>query len=119
MITDREKLKEFISSLDSPEKVYDLFKELNYPKNKILDLSKRDMKDFDFAKDEREKVRNIYTVFNYGKDLSVFFIEVKSTSNQFIRYITRVFNDRYNRFLLVFTVDFKDRSCPPITEQAL
>ncbi len=108
MITDREKLKEFINSLDSPNKVYELFKELNYPENKILDVSKRDIKDFDFARGEREKVRNIYTVFSYDRDLNVFFIEVKSISNQFIRYITRVFNDRYNRFLLIFTVDFKD-----------
>lgn len=110
MITNKEKLKEFISSLDSPNKVYDLFRELNYPKDKILDVSKRDIKEFDFAKDEREKVQNIYTVFSYDKDLSIFFIEVKgiSISNQFIRYITRVFDDRYNRFLLILTIDFND-----------
>lgn len=107
MITDREKLKEFISSLDSPNKVYDLFRELNYPKDKIPEISKRDVKNFDFAKDELEKVKNIYTVFSYDRDLNVFFIEVKSISNQFIRYITRVFNDRYNRFLLILTIDFK------------
>lgn len=108
MVTDREKLKEFISSLDSPNKIYDLFRELNYPNDKIPDISKRDVKNFDFAKDEREKIKNIYTVFNYDKDLSVFFIEVKNTSNQFIRYITHVFDDRYNGFLLILTIDFKD-----------
>lgn len=108
MITDKEGLKGFISSIDSPNKVYELFKELNYPKDKILDISKRDIKDFDFAKDEREKVKNIYPVFSYAKDLNIFFIEVKILSNQFIRYITRVFDDRYNLFLLILTIDFKD-----------
>ncbi len=108
MIADKEGLKKFITSIDSPNKIYELFKELNYPKDKILDISKRDIKDFDFAKDEREKVKNIYPVFSYAKDLNIFFIEVKSLSNQFIRYITRVFDDRYNRFLLILTIDFKN-----------
>lgn len=106
MITDKEKLKGFITSIDSPNKIYELFTELNYSKDKILDISKRDLKDFNSAKDEREKVKNIYPVFSYAKDLNIFFIEVKSLSNQFIRYITRVFDDRYNRFLLILTIDF-------------
>ncbi len=36
MITDKESLKAFLNSIDSPNKVYELFKELNYPKDKIL-----------------------------------------------------------------------------------
>ncbi len=106
--TQKLKLKEFIGSIDSPEKIYELFRKLNYPKDKILDISIRNINDFDFAKDEKEKIKNVYTILNYDKDMSIFFVETKSMSNQLIRYITNVFDRRYNRFMLIFTVDYSD-----------
>jgi hypothetical protein len=61
----REYISQFISETDSPEKIYELFRGLGYPTDKILDPSyKRKIEEFEFAKEEREKVKDIYTVFN-------------------------------------------------------
>lgn len=58
-------VKSFVPKIDSPEKIYELFLSLGYPKDKILDPSyKRKIEEFDFSKEEKEKIKNIYTVFN-------------------------------------------------------
>jgi hypothetical protein len=59
-------VENLIPKIDSPEKIYELFHSLGYPKDKILDPSyKRKIEEYGFAKEEREKVKSIYTVFNY------------------------------------------------------
>ena len=58
-------IQQFVPTIDSPQKVYDLFRRLGYPEDKVLDPTyKRKVKEFDFSKEEQEKVKEIYTVFN-------------------------------------------------------
>lgn len=56
-------VQSFVPKTDSPEKIYELFLSLGYPKDKLLNPSyKRKREEFDFAKEEREKIKDIYTV---------------------------------------------------------
>lgn len=53
-------VQNFIPELNSPEKIYELFRGLGY--NNILDPSyKRKIEEFEFTKEERNKIKNIYT----------------------------------------------------------
>ena len=89
--------------------VYELFRGLDYPENKVLDPSyKRKIDAFEFARDEKEKVKDIYTVFNYDGKLQVFLIEAKSLTVPLVRYLTKRLSDRYLRFLLILTTDYKE-----------
>ena len=91
----KELVSKFIPETDSPEKVYELFRGLGYPKNKVLDPTyKRKIQEFDFAKEEREKVKDIYTVFNYDGKLQVFLIETKTLSIPLARYLTKRLTSR-------------------------
>ena len=48
----KEHISKFVPEIDSPEKVYELFRGLKYPKDKVLDPTyKRKIQEFDFAKD--------------------------------------------------------------------
>jgi hypothetical protein len=105
--------QKFVSSTvpatDSPAKVYELFRGLGYPEDKILDPSyKRKIEEFEFAKDEAEKIKNIYTVFNYDGKLQIFLIETKSLSAPLVKYLTKRLSDRYLRFLLILTTDYRE-----------
>jgi len=105
----RIRIRDFLSEIDSAEDLYKLFKLLNYPEKNLFDASsKRKIEEFDFRKDERDKIKTIYTVLSFEKDLSVFLIEVKSLSPSFIRYVAKVFSDRYLRLLLIFTTNYED-----------
>jgi len=102
-------VQNIIPETDSPEKIYELFRFLGYPKDNILDPSyKRKIEEFEFAKEEREKVKEIYTVFNYDGKLQIFLIEIKSLSASLVRYLTKRLSDRYLRFLLILTTDYKE-----------
>ncbi|MEW6409709.1 MAG: hypothetical protein AB1488_06310 [Nitrospirota bacterium] len=77
----QEYVQKIVPKIDSPEKVYELFRSLGYQKDKLLDASyKRKIDEFEFAKEEREKVKDIYTVFNYDGKLQISLIEAKSLS---------------------------------------
>jgi hypothetical protein len=103
----REKLGEFISQIDSAEDIFQLFKMLNLPKDVMFDpSSKRKLDEFDFKKDERDKIKSIYTVLSFGKDLPVFLIEATSLAPSFVQYVSKVFSERYLRFLLFLTPDY-------------
>lgn len=107
--TIKQKIDKSTQGIDTPQKIYDLFKELQYPPDKILNTSyKRRIEEFDFAKEEKEKIREIYTVFSYDGDLNIFLIETKSLDNRLIKYITKIFSNRYNMFLLILTIDFSE-----------
>ncbi|MGB7062367.1 MAG: DNA methyltransferase [Candidatus Zixiibacteriota bacterium] len=43
---------------------------------------------------------------SFGTDMPVFLIETSTLAPAFVRYITKVFSDRYLRFLLFLTVDY-------------
>ncbi len=54
----KEFISKFIPETISPEKIYELFRELGYPEDKLLDPTyKRKIVEFEFAKDEKEKVK--------------------------------------------------------------
>ena len=56
----KEYIAKFIPETDSPEKVYDLFRGLMYPEDKVLDSTyKRKIQEFDFAKEERVKFKKL------------------------------------------------------------
>lgn len=102
-------IQNFVPKTDSPEKIYELFRSLKYPKDKLLDPSyKRKIDEFEFAKEEKEKIKDIFTVFNYDGKLQIFLIEVTSLSIPFIWYLTKRLSDRYLRFLLILTPDYKE-----------
>jgi hypothetical protein len=102
-------VQNFIPETDSPEKIYELFRGIGYQKDKVLDPTyKRKIDEFEFAKEEREKVKDIFTVFNYDGKLQIFLIETKTLSVPFIRYLAKRLSDRYLRFLLILTTDYKE-----------
>src|SRR4030043_1904079 len=102
-------VQSFVPKIDSSEKVYELFRVLKYQEDKVLDPTyKRKIDEFEFAKEEREKVKDIYTVFNYDGKLQIFLIETKTLSVPFVRYLAKRLSDRYRRFLLILTTDYKE-----------
>lgn len=104
-------IQKFIPEMDSPAKVYELFRGLKYPVEHILDPSyQRKIDEFDLAKEEKDKIKKIYTVLNVDKKLQVFLIEAKSLPRPFVRYITQKFAEWYLRTLLIFTTDYKNYS---------
>ena len=104
----KESVQEFIPGMDSPEKVYALFRVLGYSDGKLLDPTyKRKIEEFDFAKEEREKVKNVFTVFNYDSKLQIFLIDTKTISTPLVRYLAKRLSDRYLNFLLILTADYK------------
>lgn len=104
-------LKSVINNLNSPKAIYDLFRLLNYPDDKILDPSyKRNLDSFEIPKEDKERIKELYTVFNYDGKLQIFLIESKTNNRSFIRSITKHLSDRFLRFLLILTTDFKEYS---------
>jgi hypothetical protein len=102
-------VQSIIPKTDSAVKVYELFRSLGYQKDKILDPTyKRKIDEFEFAKEEREKIKDIFTVFNYDGKLQIFLIETKTLAVKFIRYLAERLSDRYLRFLLILTIDYKE-----------
>lgn len=105
----REIIQNFIPKMDSVDKIYQLFVNLNYPEEKMFDPSyRRDISDFDFAKEEKEKLKEVYTVLNFDGKLPVFLIETKTLPPSLIRYIAKHLAERYQRLLLIFTADYKE-----------
>lgn len=105
----RYQIRDRIERLESPEDVFDLFRHLNYPQSSIRDPTfKRDIEGFDFAKDEKSKVKDIYTVLSLEDKLPVFLVETTTLSPSFVRYISKVFAERYLRLLIIFTVDYSE-----------
>src|SRR3972149_5379909 len=90
-----------IPEINSPTKVYDLFRGLGYPSDKILDPTyKRKVKEFDFSKEEQEKVKDIYTVFNYEGKLQIFLMEAINISPPIRRSPATQPADRYETFIV-------------------
>lgn len=78
----REFVQVFIPKLDSPEKVYELFLGLGYPRDKILDPTyKRKVSELELAKEEREKIRNLKVALqNYRREnYNLFLMRLAST----------------------------------------
>lgn len=105
----RQEIGKFIKKLNSAEDIYALFKNLNYPEDILFKtLSKRKKSAFDLTKEESPKVKEIYSILSFDEKLPVFLIESSTSSPSFIRYITKVFADKYIRFLLILTTDYEE-----------
>ncbi len=105
----KEYVQQFMPHMDSAEKVYELFRGLMYPVDKILDPTyKRKIEEFEFAQEEREKIKNIYTVFNYESKLQVFLIEVTHLSSALVKYLIKRLSDRYLNFLLIVSANYRE-----------
>lgn len=105
----RYQIRDKIERITSPDDLFNLFRDLDYPQSSILDPSfKRDIEGFDFAKDEKAKIKDIYTILSLDDKLPVFLVETESMSPSFVRYISKVFAERYLRLLIIFTVDYSE-----------
>jgi len=104
-------LKSLVNNLNSPKEIYELFRLLNYPDDKLLDPSyKRNLDSFEIPKEDKDRIKELYTVFNYEGKLQIFLLESKVNNRSFIRSITKHLSDRFLRFLLILTTDFKEYS---------
>ncbi len=104
----REEAKQFLPSIGTAKGIYELFHLLRYPREMMFDPSyKRDVAEFDFKKEERNKIKHMYTILSFEKDLPIFLVESTSTSHSFLKYVSKVLADRYLRFLLIVTSDYK------------
>jgi len=108
-VTIRQEMRAWIGQLGSAEDVHDLFAKLNYPKEAIFGFpSKRKKSAFDLKKEENQKFKDIYSILSFDEKLSVFLVESSTLHPSFIRYVTKVFADRYIRFLLILTVNYSE-----------
>ncbi len=104
----RQKIGEFVPKIESAQHLYQLFELLGYPANILFDTkAKRKIEEFDLKREEREKVRTIYNVLSFGKDLPVFLLETNSLATSSIKYIAKIFSERYIRVLLILTTDYE------------
>ncbi len=102
-------LQEFLPAINSAEGVFELFHKLNYPPAIFFDTKyKRKIEDFDIKAEEKQRIRSIYTVFTFEKNLTVFLVETTSLASKLIRYLAKVFSDRYDAVLVVVTRDYRD-----------
>ncbi len=103
----REKVQELLEQLDSPEKVYNLFKETGY-ENYTKDPSyQRNISEFNFKEKASNKIKTIYTVLDYQEEITVLLIETESLSKTHIRYLTERLSRKFNYVLPIFTSDFR------------
>ena len=105
----RIQLQNFLPTINSAEDIFELFHKLKYPPAIFFDTKyKRKIEDFDFKAEEKQRIRNIYTVFSFEKNLTVFLVETTSLASKLIRYLAKVFSDRYDSVLVVVTKDYSD-----------
>jgi len=105
----RIQLQNFLPTINSAEDIFELFHKLKYPPEIFFDTKyKRKIEDFDFKAEEKQRIRNIYTVFSFEKNLTVFLVETTSLASKLIRYLAKVFSDRYDSVLVVVTKDYSD-----------
>ena len=101
------KLSNFLPKIRAPKDIFSLFQILSYPKDSFFDTSyKRKLEEFELKVEEKRKIKNIYTILNFQKNLTVFLIEVKTLSSRLIKYLARIFSERYDCVLLVITRDY-------------
>ena len=100
-------LSNFLPKIRTPKDIFSLFQFLGYPKDSFFDTSyKRKLEEFELKVEEKKKIKNIYTILNFQKNLTVFLIEVKTLSSRLIKYLAKIFSERYDSVLLVITKDY-------------
>ncbi len=104
----REEVAEAVKKINSAKDIYSLFSILNYPKGVLLPFpSKRKKTSFDLNQEEERKINEIYSILSFDEKLPVFLIESSTLSSSSLRYITKVFAEKYIRFLLILTTDYQ------------
>ena len=89
--------------------VFELFRNLGYPENSILDASsKRKKSTFEFKKEDNERINEIYSVLNVDGNLPVFLLETTTFAPSFVRSVTSTIDRQYIQYLLVFTTDYNE-----------
>ena len=89
--------------------VFELFRNLGYPENSILDTSsKRKKSTFEFKKEDNERINEIYSVLNVDGNLPVFLLETTTLVPSFVRSVTSTIDRQYIQYLLVFTTDYNE-----------
>jgi len=98
-------VEDYIPKMDSPEKVYQLFKCLHY---ETLDLGFRAKAVFDLPEKDKETVKKIYTIANYDKKFQIFLIELKTLSAPIVKDLSLYFERKTQYPFLIFTADYQN-----------
>ncbi|PAV05457.1 Eco57I restriction-modification methylase domain-containing protein [Methanobacterium bryantii] len=95
-------LKKQIIEINSAEGIFELFKTLKYPEEKMFDVTyKREITDFNFKKEDSERINGIYSILNFDENLPVFLLETCSLAPSFVRSVAHKFDNQYLRFLII------------------
>lgn len=98
-------MEEHIPKMDSPEKVYELFKNLGY---NTLTTDYRGKEVWNLKDKDKELVEEIFTIANYDKKLQIFLIKLKSFSSSIIRELPAYFERVVQYPFFVFTPDYQN-----------
>jgi len=105
----RKKIHEQISKIDSAKDIFSLFKALNYPEDKIFEVSsKRKKETFEFRKDDEQRIKEIYSVLSFENKTHIFLLETTTIAPSFIRTVSATFDREYLNFLLIITVNYSE-----------
>lgn len=98
-------LENYIPQMDSPEKVYELFKGLGY---ETLDPSYHGREAWGLREKDKEFVKEIYTIANYQKRFQIFLVELKNLTTEIIKNLALYFERKIQYPFFVFTSDYKN-----------
>lgn len=98
-------LDEYIPTMDTPEKVYQLFQALGY---KVLDsLLKTSASTYNLPPKEAALVEKIFAVSNYDRRFQILLFKLKEESKEAIRTIPEKILREVDYPFIIFTPDFK------------
>jgi len=97
-------IEEHLPQMDSPEKIYQLFRGLGY---KTLDPSFKGKEAWGLREKDKEKVEAIYTVADY-KGFQVFFAKLKDFSSSIVKELPLYFERETQYPFFVFTPDYQN-----------
>ncbi|MCD6451880.1 MAG: Eco57I restriction-modification methylase domain-containing protein [Acidobacteria bacterium] len=108
-----KEIEGFIKGMDSPNKVYELFRRLGFPE--VFDPSYRQKRlppDLSLRREYYDQVEELYPLISW-EGIEAFLIVVKREGREpvprsLIRELARSFRDRYDRVLLILTADFRE-----------
>ena len=101
-------IEEYIPKISSVEDIYNFFKQLGY--NTLDTNYKVSLSSFGLRAKEKEYVENIYVVSNYDKRFQIYFIKLKSISDEIVRSLPDLFLKTTHSPFLVFSHDFTNFS---------
>lgn len=103
-----DRIQQFVEShipqMDTPEKVYGLFKELGFD---ILNISYHGVDAWGLREKDKESVDEIYSIADYEKKFQIFLVVLKSSAATIIRELPPYFEREIQHPFFVFTTDFQ------------